>query len=571
MSIVSVSGQFKLHDFTLQRNVDNGYFLLEPVLRLLKTFTYQNVSDDYLLSHYNILVATSADGSKWIPEEKAAQLLEVCDEDGKLKVFFDGLVSKKHDSEIKLDEEFVSEPLKLHQAKEVSFAASEEEQLKLEMFLQKVVGEDQDEKREFYSVLKELDEMYPNVELNFNLKVDEFGNTPLHWLASVGKVDLVESLVKNGANVFIGDDNGQTAIVKAVKCINNYERGTFEKLLHYLFPCLLVVDREGRTIFHHIALASGQPGYSVVSKYYLDVLMGYVVNNQNHVLKELNLKWIIANMLNVCDNNGDTSLNIAAKIGSSSLVETLMDYGTDPSIKNNSGLNALDFKDNKYKECDLVDNISNNMASLGNREPNPETHTKEAQDILNNITSLLGNIKSDYEEEVKKNNKVLALLHEELNEKRTVLAASRESLVEARQGFDQSIILLEQINNLNKYIDMELDKDEVEIEMDDDLNIESLESQEPSSLSIAQLNALNIHNEAQKRYNEQLSRILEGIEEKQSDLEGKFRRVLSLCLKIEEHKVDAMLDGLLQAISSEDPQDVDTDEMQHFLKKHARI
>lgn len=30
-----------------------------------------------------------------------------------------------------------------------------------------------------------------------------------------------------------------------------------------------------------------------------------------------------------------------------------------------------------------------------------------------------------------------------------------------------------------------------------------------------------------------------------------------------------MLDGLLQAISSEDPQDIDTDEMQDFLKKHA--
>lgn len=44
--------------------------------------------------------------------------------------------------------------------------------------------------------------------------------------------------------------------------------------------------------------------------------------------------------------------------------------------------------------------------------------------------------------------------------------------------------------------------------------------------------------------------------------------MLSLCLKIDEDKVDDMLDGLLQAISTEDPEDIDTDEMQSFLSKH---
>lgn len=76
---------------------------------------------------------------------------------------------------------------------------------------------------------------------------------------------------------------------------------------------------------------------------------------------------------------------------------------------------------------------------------------------------------------------------------------------------------------------------------------------------------------AYKRNDKHLLTTLQTIKQKQTDLESKFRRVLSLCLKIDEHKVDAMLDGLLQAISSEDPQDVDTDEMQHFLKKHAPI
>ena len=79
---------------------------------------------------------------------------------------------------------------------------------------------------------------------------------------------------------------------------------------------------------------------------------------------------------------------------------------------------------------------------------------------------------------------------------------------------------------------------------------------------------LNARIKAYRRNDDHLNSVLEDIRQKQKDLESKFRRVLCLCLKIDEDKVDGMLDGLLQAISSEDPQDVDTDEMQEFLKKH---
>ena len=75
--------------------------------------------------------------------------------------------------------------------------------------------------------------------------------------------------------------------------------------------------------------------------------------------------------------------------------------------------------------------------------------------------------------------------------------------------------------------------------------------------------------EAYRKNDDHLQDVLVGIKEKRTDLENKFRRVLSLCLKIEEGKVDDMLDGLLQAISSEDPQEIDTEEMQDFLKKHS--
>lgn len=76
---------------------------------------------------------------------------------------------------------------------------------------------------------------------------------------------------------------------------------------------------------------------------------------------------------------------------------------------------------------------------------------------------------------------------------------------------------------------------------------------------------------AYKKNAEFLQNLLNGLYKRRSNLEGKFRRVLSLCLKVDESKVDSMLDGLLQAISSEDPEDMDTSEMQEFLNKHAIV
>lgn len=248
----------------------------------------------------------------------------------------------------------------------------------------------------------------------------------------------------------------------------------------------------------------------------------------------------------------------------------------------------------------------------------------ETTSLINDVQNLLNSISKDYENETVQYNEKLEKLHKELNEQREELANSREQLANVKQLKDEYSLMQEQLTNLKAGIEEEeesfreeskklgiiadessgIDWDSSEYDADEPFKVEFLsdfledklqknyegdisklleaESKEqimeqirnqipaekiqsmlpPTVLLKARINAY-------KRNDKHLTNVLDTISTKQSELENKFRRVLSLCLKIDENKVDNMLDGLLQAISSEDPQDIDTDEMQDFLKKHA--
>ena len=106
-----------------------------------------------------------------------------------------------------------------------------------------------------------------------------------------------------------------------------------------------------RTILHHIVITSGMSRCAIAAKYYLDILMGWVVKKQTRkldgtpdsIFQSIDLKWFINNLLNAQDSNGDTCLNIAARLGNVSIIDALLDYGADPVISNKSGLRPVDF------------------------------------------------------------------------------------------------------------------------------------------------------------------------------------------------------------------------------------
>lgn len=537
-------------------------------------------------------------------------------------------------------------PLKIQKTNTVLQAATNDQKIKLEALLQRLLFPEiqsvsNDPQILFNTALQEVDSSFPEVPLNLNLPVDEHGNSPLHWLTSIANLDLVKQLVEHGANRLIGDNMGESPLVKAVKSINNYDSGTFEELLDYLYPCLILEDTSNRTILHHIVITSGISGCSAAAKYYLDILMGWIVKKQSRssvgsdedpILKVMDLKWVLTNMLNSKDSNGDTSLNIAARLGNISIVDALLDYGADPFIANKSGLRPLDFgagtsKLDLTKETSLSGDLQKSslqsttipMISSEIKHQGPN-----AMSLVDDLRSLLSSVAKDYEAEVKDHNDKLASLYEQLSMERESLAASRDKLAHAKAMKESLLNYKEQISSYHKVLDeeeanfqkqsellglsneksSEIDWDSSEFDADEPfkidviydyleniltsefdgnievmlekVNFDEISTQLKSKYQNKELEGmlppailLKARINAYEKNDEHLNSVLLEIDKKQMKLENKFRRVLSLCLKIEEDKVDGMLDGLLQAISSEDPHDIDTEEMQEFLNKHS--
>lgn len=544
-------------------------------------------------------------------------------------------------------------PITLRTADHPSDAVDNDHKLKLETFLQRLLFPEAHESpsklgskngntnpsHTFENALYEVDLSMPQVPLNLNIPADEHGNTPLHWLTSIANIDLVKELVKHGASRLLGDNAGESALVKAVKSVNNYDAGTFEELLDYLYPCLILKDSMNRTILHHIVITSGMSRCAIAAKYYLDILMGWVVKKQTRkldgtpdsIFQSIDLKWFINNLLNAQDSNGDTCLNIAARLGNVSIIDALLDYGADPVISNKSGLRPVDFGAGTSKLRGQKGEMSQPkiMSPAAGNKQVTELSSVDTGNLIRELETLLNKVKTNYEDEVYQYKNKLEKLHSQLNSQRELLATSRDRLAHTKQLRDDYALLKEQLMNIKQGIaeeeenfrkeseflgfsseeaskidwnSSEFDADEpFRIDIIYDLvehklnstykgNLEELLSQESvesikkslianagsedklkeqlaSSLPPAPL--LKARLEAYRKNDDHLQDVLVGIKEKRTDLENKFRRVLSLCLKIEEGKVDDMLDGLLQAISSEDPQEIDTEEMQDFLKKHS--
>ncbi|SCU95700.1 LAFA_0G01728g1_1 [Lachancea sp. 'fantastica'] len=508
-------------------------------------------------------------------------------------------------------------PLSIQPAKKPVTNFAPEDRVRLEQLLQHILFPDNQSVR-FETAVANLGLPYPHTHLNLDIPIDEHGNTTLHWLCSVANVKLTNDLIKNGADRFLGDKTGESALVKAVKSVNNYDSGTFEELLDSLYPCLILVDDMARTVLHHIVITSGMPGCSAAAKYYLDLLMGWIVkkqtreisNGEDPMMSALDLKWFINHVLNARDVNGDTCLNIASRLGNVSIVEALLDYGADPRISNNSGLRPVDFGAGATKLEGMHANNASVDESITMSGPDPSM-------LINNIQSLVNTISQDYEMEIKQHREQLSKLHTDLDAQRQLLATSRERLTQARQLREEHTQLTEQISNIQQAIvqeDADFRKVSGELGIDDEsLEMAEFDADEPFRIdfiydflekklqneysgdfeqftenvtvddllkSLMQENSgqeesippealLRARIAAYEKNEHNLNDSLSSLREKQARLEERFRRILSLCLKVEGDKIDGMLDGLLQAISSEDPEDIDTNEMQTFLSKHA--
>lgn len=224
------------------------------------------------------------------------------------------------------------------------------------------------------SVFEELQQLSP---MELDMPIDSQQHSALHWAATLSRMNIVQALIKYGANPFRVNSEGETALMRAVIVTNSHDNFSFPELLDLLGHTLEVADHKGRTVLHHIVVTSAIDRRHATSKYYLDCLLEWVVRHgsapssqdpnvngngasQSHAPK-IGLGRFMTEVVNAQDKCGDTALNMAARISNRSIISQLLEVHADPGIANRVGLRPRDFgigtipEDDQASEADKAD------------------------------------------------------------------------------------------------------------------------------------------------------------------------------------------------------------------------
>ena len=166
--------------------------------------------------------------------------------------------------------------------------------------------------------------------------IDDRGHTALHWAAALARDSIIAQLIQRGADVHRGNFAGETPLIRAILTTNNADRNNLSTLLdHYLGSSIKTIDNAHRSVLHHVALVAGIKGRATSANYYMSTLLEWIAGNEE--------EGLLKALVNLRDMQGDTALNVAARVGNKNLVKLLLDAGADASRANKIGLRPVDY------------------------------------------------------------------------------------------------------------------------------------------------------------------------------------------------------------------------------------
>ncbi|KAG8831404.1 transcriptional regulator swi6 [Serendipita sp. 400] len=169
---------------------------------------------------------------------------------------------------------------------------------------------------------------------DINAAVDDKGHTTLHIAAALGKNSVVDALLQRGADANRGNFGGETALMRAVLTTNHYQAQTFGTLVKLLRQSLRTVDECKKTVLHHISFVAGELQRVPEASYYLETILMWVAEHQGNRFETL---------VDLQDENDDSALNIAARLGCRPVIKTLLACGAHLDLPNRFGLKATDY------------------------------------------------------------------------------------------------------------------------------------------------------------------------------------------------------------------------------------
>lgn len=303
----------------------------------------------------------------------------------------------------------------------------------------------------------------PPPDFDANMSIDDDEHTALHWACAMGRIRVVKLLLSAGADVFRVNLNGQTALMRAAMFSNNYDLRKFPELFELLHRSILNIDRNDRTVFHHVvdlALSRGKPH---ASRYYMETMINRLAEYGSQ----------LADILNFQDDEGETPLTMAARARSKRLVRLLLENGADPKIRNKEGRNAEDYivEDERFRASPTVSRAALGMDGTP-ALPTSSMHTSEAGQraagrCVTLMSSLLHSLADSYDSELTATEKNLTHAHALLAQIQGEIADSarvHDALTKEAEGVDDEKKTLEGLektlkNGLAKRARDELDDD----------------------------------------------------------------------------------------------------------------
>ncbi|KAH9871187.1 hypothetical protein J1614_006763 [Plenodomus biglobosus] len=468
---------------------------------------------------------------------------------------------------------------------------------------------------------------------DLDMPIDNTSNTALHWAATLARVSLMRLLVSKGANMFRGNSSGQTPLMSAVTVNNSLDHSCFPETLEILAPLIELRDANGRTILHHIAVTCAIKGRAASSKYYLEALLEYLVRSNigaGHVPsfhetsnypKPIGLMRFMQEMVNARDKDGNTALNLAARIGNRNIISQLMEVQADPTIPNHKGTRPIDFG----VGSDMGDGDAVMTANSPSKGKAPLSKVEEtSREIQPLMSGILQSASMQFTQEARlkqdsidRTNDLITQLSGQQKQEQQRLESLRARL-RTRQDRAKRISNLKRwlepqrhmlavnagATDLHEkrrigYADIEgagliINEDDLPYELrqaGDHLGRHASDGPsyvstplpiDPASLSqilhqpqhrdylMQQLPPVHVLRQRLETYTHTNGSLLNRsriLKEKDGQLEQMYRKVVSLCTKVEESRIEECLEGLVAALDSEEGEGVEVGRVREFLRK----
>ena len=417
-----------------------------------------------------------------------------------------------------------------------------------------------------------------------NLVIDDHGHTALHWAAALSRLSLVRMLTAlppayGGANIILGNYAGETALHRSVLVTNAYELSQFPDLLDILAPSLETRDHRKRTVLHHIALVAGLKGRTAPARYYMSCVLERISKNPA----------VLTGLLDAQDDEGETALSIAARLGNTNMIKMLLDAGARKDLPNYLGITPLDWgiTNASSPEGGVLNELgsyraSDMVRSLVKPSPGP---VKKSQDVREKLVQTLDELQVIFDREVRVKQDAIETTQTHLQAATRELAARRRDIQAAQGAVTERERMRQRSENLKRALASlpgqepqdaapevtdaacvtDWSKDAL-AEADAPLSKPEEAGEKAVTAAIVRLRWLTAYCE------QAIAAINTDVQERHKRLaqrNERYRRVVAACAQVPPDKVDGLLDELLAAVESIGP-DVDTNSVATFMDKVGR-